>query len=617
MKVRSLVVVLQTWSIGFTIFDLFQPQQHTIVGVSGQSYHQQCDIFATEMPKAPYIAPDHWDLPKSANTNWSEHIEVRVLSYSGYNESTSYCDATTGEPIIDFVTTQVGSIPQFMDDEAVNIINEASKYYNGGNNQWTSQTTLPERIEIIRHILADIKRNRDEIIRLLMWEISKNYDDAAAEIDETLEFFDQLVITALDDPQYTTGQWQDIPSGGNKITTALTKRTALGVVLISSYNFPISDVYRILLPALLMGNVCILKIPSIGGLIHYFTQDYFAAHLPSGALYLASSPGPMLLTAMLQTGKVDALALVGGTVDPTNELLTKHPHPHKFKTFLQLTAKNVAIVLPDIFDPKYTETLYENALKESVKGSFTYSGQLNTALKVYFVPKLFADQFALDIAERVEKVSIGLPWQKHTIEDGTTEYSQITPLPFYPRLQDLGARLGDATKKGARIINDRGGTRIGVKKSTLLRPSVVYPLKSHMKFYHEDATGPVILIAPYDNIEEAYEYIDYNQLTQQISIFGQNTTTISNTIDRLGAIVGRININTHCTRAPDTIPFTNRRSTGMGIMSISDILKELSIPTVLSHKSHDLNEVLVEELRSTSFFLGAKKKEGSAATSRK
>jgi glyceraldehyde-3-phosphate dehydrogenase (NADP+) len=603
MKVYSIAVVIPVYSVLF-VGDMFQ----TIMMVHGQHYHQQCDIFATEMPKAPYVSPDHWDIPKSANTNWSEYAEVKVLSYSGYNESTSYCDATTGEPIIDFVSTQVGSIPQFMDDDAVHMINEASKYYNGGTNKWTAQTTLQERVQMIRNVLADLNRNRDEIIRILMWEISKNYDDAAAEIDETLEFFDQLVLTALKDPVYTTGQWHDIPSGGSTTTTALTKRTALGIVLISSYYFPISDIYRILLPALLMGNVCILKLPSVGGLVHIFTQEYFAAHLPPGSIYFASSPGPMLLTAMIETGKVDALALVGGTIDPTNNLLTRHPHPHKFKVFLQLMAKNAAIILPDLLDPKNIDTLYENALKESIKGSLTYSGQLTTALKVYFVPKAFAEKFALELAERVEQTPIGLPWQKHVMSDGTTQYSQITPIPLFARITDITHRIDDAVKKGARIVNDNGGKRIGVLRSTLIRPTVLYPLKKNMKFYHEESYGPIILIAPYETIEEAYDYIDNNPFSQQISIFGHNRTMISNIIDRFGAIVGRININTQCTRVPDILPFTQRRSSGMGIMSITDMLKEFTVPTVLSHKNHDLNEVLVDELTSSSFFLGATKK---------
>jgi glyceraldehyde-3-phosphate dehydrogenase (NADP+) len=593
--------------------------------VHGQKFQPQCDMLASEMPKPPFVSATSWQLPESANANWTEYGTIRVLSYSGYNADSSYCDATTGEPILNFTRTQVGELPQFWDYDAVSIVEEAAAAYNGGAGTWTSQTTLLQRIQAVRHTLEVINNNRDDIIRILMWEISMNYDDAAAEIDRTLEFFDQLVMTALRDPQYhNQGQWHDITSTGTATTTtsALTKRTALGVVLITTYNFPISDIYRVLLPALLMGNVCIVKIPIIGGLVHLFTQPIFAAYLPPGSIYFISAPGPMVLPAMLETGKIDALALYG-TVKPTDDLLVKHPSPHKFKTFLQMTARNIAIVLPDLFDPIHKETYYENAMKELISSSLSYSGQLSTAIKVYFVPRAYSDQFVLDLAERVEKVPIGLPWQLHTVTEGgssdgngttsttttTTRqvYSQITPLPNFARISYLQQRIDDALRKGARIINANGGTTMGVRRTSLLRPAVLYPLRPNMTFYREESVGPIILVAPYQHIDEAYDYIYHNSMSQQLSIFGRNATMIANVIDKFNAVVGRININTQSSRSPDIVPFTVRRSAGKGIMSIQELLKEFSVPTVLSHKDAELHQKIVEDLKKSSIFMGKAK----------
>ena len=623
---RMSTILLQIMTI-FTVTTTSTIRNSSIL-VHGQQYQQQCDMFATEMPKAPYVSATSWDLPTSANANWTEYGTVRVMSYAGYKEETSYCDATTGEPIIDFARTQVGEVPQFWDPDALSILEEASAAYNGGSGYWTSQTTLPQRIQMIRHVLEDIHLNREDIIQILMWEISKNYEDAAAELDDTLEFFDQLVLTALEDPQYhNKGDWQDIPSGGTaSTTTALTKRTALGIVVISTYQYPISDVYRFLFPALLMGNVCIVKLPTIGGLVHLFTQKIFATYLPPGSIYFVSGPGPMLLSAMLETGKVDAMALYG-TVGPTDELIKKHPYPHKFKTFLQLSSRNIAIILPDLFDPIHQETYYENAMQELIAGSLPYSGQLSTAIKVIFVPRAYSDSFVLDLAERVEKVPIGLPWQTHTVTSTSMDangkkrtttkqvYSQITPLPNFSRISYLHERIDDAIRKGGRIINKNGGKSIGVSTSTLLRPAVIYPLRQNMTFFREESVGPIILVAPYDHIDEAYDYIYHNAMSQQLSVFGRNATSISNIIDRFNAVVGRININTKCSRSPDILPFTLRRSAGIGIMSIKDILKELTVPTVLSHKNQDVHKEIVEELTTTSIFLGNAKKDAESSAS--
>ena len=137
-----------------------------------------------------------------------------------------------------------------------------------------------------------------------------------------------------------------------------------------------------------------------------------------------------------------------------------------------------------------------------------------------------------------------------------------------------------------------------------------------MTFYREESVGPIILVAPYDHIDEAYDFIYHNGMSQQLSIFGRNVTLISNIIDKFNSVVGRININTKCSRSPDILPFTVRRSAGMGIMSITDILKEFTVPTVLSHKNQDFHKEIVDELSESSIFLGnAKTAAASSASS--
>jgi glyceraldehyde-3-phosphate dehydrogenase (NADP+) len=572
-----------------------------VVAVSTTSAQHQCEQLA-DQPKPPYVSTKKWLLPPSID-NLDDLETTRVISHNRFNESLSFCDAVTGEANMQFDLTQIGHQPQFWDDEAVKVLNEASHAYRGGMGVWTSQYTPQQRIDVVRKVFADFLLNREHIVQILMWEISKNKADAEAEVDETLEFLDQLALTILSDPEYM-GQWNDVPGS---TTTAFTKRSALGVVLIIPYSYPITDTYRLLLPALLTGNICILKLNMIGGLVHIFTMELFAKHLPPGALYFISSPGPMVLPAMLETGKVDALAVIG-TAEPTDEMiLTKHSHPHKLKTFLQLGAKNMAIVLPDLFERSNAAVL-ENALLESVQGSLAYSGQLSTALKIYFVPKRFGDTFALKIAELVETVPVGQPWQTHVMPDGSTQYSQVTPIPNYSRLHYLMSRIEDATRKGARIINANGGAKIGGSKTSLLSPAVLYPVKPNMMFYKDESEGPIILIATYDDLDEAIQYGENSEFAQQISVFGQDVASITKILDRLGSIVGRINLNSQCTRAPDTVPFTARRSSGMGVMSVTDILKEFTVPTVIAHKSHELNDQLVEGLSTASTFLSGTKK---------
>lgn len=98
-----------------------------------------------------------------------------------------------------------------------------------------------------------------------------------------------------------------------------------------------------------------------------------------------------------------------------------------------------------------------------------------------FAPTAQASAFAKALANRVEKLPVGLPWQTF---DGSL--SKITPLPNQKRIEYMKELLDDATSKGAEIINKGGGTIVGGPESTLMVPAVLYPVTPDMKIYKEE-----------------------------------------------------------------------------------------------------------------------------------
>jgi glyceraldehyde-3-phosphate dehydrogenase (NADP+) len=164
--------------------------------------------------------------------------------------------------------------------------------------------------------------------------------------------------------------------------------------------------------------------------------------------------------------------------------------------------------------------------------------------------------------------------------------------------------IQDAVSKGATIMNARyGGHVIGGELSTLMVPAILYPVKKGMRIYTEEQFGPVVPIVVYDELETVLGYGQNGNYGQQVSIFGRNTDEVVSTIDRFSAVFGKINLNTQCGRSPDTLPFSGRRSSAMGVMSVTDALREFSVPTVVAHKNQALNAVLVEEISQKSIFL--------------
>jgi glyceraldehyde-3-phosphate dehydrogenase (NADP+) len=262
-------------------------------------------------------------------------------------------------------------------------------------------------------------------------------------------------------------------------------------------------------------------------------------------------------------------------------LISSHPHPHRLKVFLQLEANNMAIYLQDLFDDTpAAKALLDHALKEAIIGSLSFNGQRCTALKLHFVPKAHADTLVPALVERVQALTIGLPDQRHGDQQ---EYSQITPLPNQGRIQYMQELIQDAVRKGAKIVNENGGTILGGPHSTLMVPAVLYPVTPQMRVYHEEQFGPIVPIATYTDLDTVLQFGQDGIYAQQVSIFGQDSTATATLIDRFHAVFGKINLNSQCGRSPDTLPFSGRRSSALGVMSVSDALREFSVPTVVAH----------------------------------
>lgn len=97
-------------------------------------------------------------------------------------------------------------------------------------------------------------------------------------------------------------------------------------------------------------------------------MEAFQKALPTGAMNFVSGRGRDTMPVLMETGKVDALAFIGGS-GAADSLIKQHPYPHRLKIFLQLEAKNMGIFLPDLFQ-KGSDKVAElsKAVDQSVLG---------------------------------------------------------------------------------------------------------------------------------------------------------------------------------------------------------------------------------------------------------
>jgi glyceraldehyde-3-phosphate dehydrogenase (NADP+) len=253
------------------------------------------------------------------------------------------------------------------------------------------------------------------------------------------------------------------------------------------------------------------------------------------------------------------------------------------KVFSQLEGKNIAIVLQDAD--------LEVAAKQILLGSLSYNGQRCTACKLVMAHESIADALAEKLTAGVNGLKKGLPW----------EDAAITPLPEPAKPGYLEELLNDAVSKGAKVMNasEGGGSRAGA----LFTPAVLYPVTPAMRVFSEEQFGPVVPIASFSSISEVDDAVRASWNGQQAAVFTKDPKAMAPLMDMLSTVVGRVNLNAQCSRGPDTFPFSGRRSSAMGTMSVSESIRAFSVEVIAAFPDNDDNRMLAEGMeKGASFF---------------
>ncbi|WPQ64749.1 NADP-dependent glyceraldehyde-3-phosphate dehydrogenase [Chitinophaga sancti] len=474
----------------------------------------------------------------------------------------------------------IGSYPLCTQTEALAALDAAVLAYNDGRGEWPTMP-VAERIACMDKFTGKMIAKKDEIVKLIMWEIGKSYADSIKEFDRTIEYIN-ATIDALKDLDRNSSRFE-IEQG----IIGQIRRSPLGVVLcMGPFNYPLNETFTTLIPALIMGNTLLFKPPKHGTLLHYPLLEAFASCFPKGVVNTIYGRGNVIIAPLMESGKINVLTLIGSS-KVANQLKKMHPKVNRLRAILGLDAKNAAII---------TEKAdLDLAVKECVLGSLSFNGQRCTAIKIIYVHKDVADAFIEKFSAAVGKLKIGMPWEKDVF---------LTPLPEPQKPAYLQECIEDAITNGAKVMNENGGTTF----ESFVYPAVLYPVNNQMKLYREEQFGPVIPILPFDNIETPIDYLIESSHGQQVSLFSNDADELASLIDPLVNQVSRVNLNCQCQRGPDIFPFTGRKDSAEGTLSVPDALRAFSIRTMVATKVTEENKILLNEIVSEqrSNFLSTK-----------
>ena len=322
-----------------------------------------------------------------------------------------------------------------------------------------------------------------------------------------------------------------------------------------------------------MGNTTIFNPAKHGVLLIAPLLKAFKESFPPGVVNIVFGRGRELATPIMESGKVDVLALIGHSSSAIS-LQDLHPQKNRLRLVLGLEAKNPGIILKDA-DIDLT-------VNECISGTLSFNGQRCTALKILYVHEDIKEEFLNKFSKKVDELKIGMPW------DNTL----LTPLPEPSKPSYISDLIDDATSLGAKIVNKKGGK----KQKNFVFPAILYPVTDKMKVYKEEQFGPVIPIVSFNDISKPIDHMASSNYGQQVSIFGKDASILAPIIDSLVNLVCRVNLNSACQRGPDIYPFTGRKDSAVSTLSVHDALRSFSIRTFVASKDNELNKSILRDI---------------------
>ncbi|MDT0651046.1 NADP-dependent glyceraldehyde-3-phosphate dehydrogenase [Autumnicola edwardsiae] len=509
-----------------------------------------------------------------SNSNYSQISELlhqetylgngELKPWNGKKDEVYSTISSTSE----YSKTLLGTVPHMDEATALEVLEHACKAFDKGKGTWpTSKVAF--RIKCMEKFVEQMKTQREKVVKLLMWEIGKSLPDSEKEFDRTVEY----IYDTIEDYKQLDRDSAKFSKRDN--VNAHIRRGPLGVVLcLGPYNYPLNETFALLIPALIMGNTVIFKPAKHGVLLLSPLLEAFRSSFPAGVVNIIYGRGREVAAPIMKSGRIDVLALIGNSKSAI-ALQDQHPYKNRLRLVLGLEAKNPAIILPDAD--------LDLAISECISGTLSFNGQRCTALKIIHVHEDIREEFNKRFAKRVDELKFGNPWE---------EKVQLTPLPEPDKPQYIQELITDAKEKGAEILNAKGGQI----SENYIFPAVLYPVTQDMRVYQEEQFGPVIPIKPFNSIEELLDEIADSNYGQQVSLFGKDIEQIAPLIDTLVNLVCRVNLNSSCQRGPDVFPFTGRKDSAVGTLSVHDALRSFSIRTFVASKDNPYNNNILQEL---------------------
>jgi succinate-semialdehyde dehydrogenase/glutarate-semialdehyde dehydrogenase len=337
-------------------------------------------------------------------------------------------------------------------------------------------TTFAHRRELMRKAAQVLLKNQQKYAQLMTLEMGKLLKDGIEEVKKCAtgcEYYADHAEKFMQD--------ELIQAEG---TRNLVTYHPIGAVLaIMPWNFPFWQVFRFAAPALMAGNVGVLKhasnVPQCAMAIE---SVFMEAGFPEGAFQVLLI-GSNKIETLIAHESIKAVTLTGseGAGSKVAQIAGKHIK----KTVLELGGSDPFIVLPDA-DLDYTAQM-------AIKGRMINTGQSCICSKRFIVPESVAAPFIEGMKKYMLQLKSGDPMQ------AGVDYG---PMAREDLANELLEQVKESIKKGAKLITGGGRPQ---KQGAFFTPTILSGVKPGMPAYDEELFGPVACVITVKDEKEAIQ----------------------------------------------------------------------------------------------------------------
>lgn len=394
------------------------------------------------------------------------------------------------------------------------------------------KTPFHERAALMLRAAEILEREKEQFGRLMTLEMGKPIQagiDEAAKCAWACRYYVENAERFLADQKVDTNA-----------SLSFIRYEPLGPILaVMPWNFPFWQVFRFAAPALMAGNVGLLKHASNVPQCALAIENIFRqAGFPLGT-FQTLLVGSKAVGSILADPRIKAATLTGST--PAGSSLASQAGKHLKKTVLELGGSDPFIVMPS--------ANLDEAARTAVQARVINNGQSCIAAKRFIIHQAIADEFERRMVTGMQALKLGDPLDPST---------QVGPLATREIRDGLDEQVRKSVAMGARVLT--GGKSLD-RPGNFYAPTVITDIPKDSPAYQEELFGPVAILFRVPDIDSAIRLAND-------SVFGLGSSAWTNDeIERTRFIseieAGMVFINSMVSSDP-RLPFGGVKQSGYG-----------------------------------------------------